>query len=219
MIIDDNMIKQHGLVIAAVYNVISNNPSATQSTIADLCGISVRTVRRALENLQRLGYIKVKSNPPHTNTYVILPASISKIAHGNYGHVLLSGSEYTELVQVYGNEMVETYIRKLDNYIEVHPEKHYSAHHQVISDWITEDRAKQQQKNIPKGAKHWYGGKTYGELIETLPEEKRARYLSVLSKSQLHEVATMPVDDYINAIIEQREYEMYAFRMEIEGDE
>ena len=222
MIVDDNIIKQHGLVVAAVYAVIVATPTIKQAEIARECNISIKTAQRALETLQQVGYIRIKNNKPNSNTYEILyhAKQKTKKVFGAFGHVLLTEQEHLQLLKDFGADLTGDYIKKLDSYMEIHPEKHYKAHQQVLRDWIVEDENKLRAKNAPKGAKHWYGGKTYGELIRSLLDaQKRIEYLSILSDIQQHEVATMPLDDYVNAVKEQREYEMYAFREFLEGEE
>lgn len=222
MIVDDNIIKQHGLVVAAVYAVIVATPTIKQAEIARECNISIKTAQRALETLQQVGYIRIKNNKPNSNTYEILyhAKQKTKKVFGAFGHVLLTEQEHLQLLKDFGADLTGDYIKKLDSYMEIHPEKHYKAHQQVLRDWIVEDENKLRAKNAPKGAKHWYGGKTYGELIRSLLDaQKRIEYLSILTDIQQHEVATMPLDDYVNAVKEQREYEMYAFQEFLEGEE
>lgn len=217
MIVDDNIIKQHGLVVAAVYAVIVATPTIKQAEIARECNISIKTAQRALETLQHVGYIRIKNNKPNSNTYEILyhAKQKTKKVFGAFGHVLLTEQEHLQLLKDFGADLTGDYIKKLDSYMEIHPEKHYKAHQQVLRDWIVEDENKLRAKNAPKGAKYWYGGKTYGELIRSLSDaQKRIEYLSILNDIQQHEVATMPLDDYVNAVKEQREYEMYAFQLE-----
>ena len=64
MIVDDSIIKQHGLVVAAVYAVVVATPTIKQTEIARECNISVKTAQRALETLLRIGYIRIKNNKP-----------------------------------------------------------------------------------------------------------------------------------------------------------
>lgn len=222
MVLDDKIVEQHGLVVAAVYAIITVNPMITHAEIATYCHISVPSVKRALSSLKECGYIKVKNNKPHPNTYEILyhAKQKTKKVFGAFGHVLLTEQEHLQLLKDFGADLTEDYIKKLDSYMEIHPEKHYKAHQQVLRDWIVDDENKLRAKNAPKGAKHWYGGKTYGELIRSLSDaQKRIEYLSILNDIQQHEVATMPLDDYVNAVKEQREYEMYAFQEFLEGEE
>ena len=170
MIVDDNIIKQHGLVVAAVYAVIVATPTIKQAEIARECNISIKTAQRALETLQQVGYIRIKNNKPNSNTYEILyhAKQKTKKVFGAFGHVLLTEQEHLQLLKDFGADLTGDYIKKLDSYMEIHPEKHYKAHQQVLRDWIVEDENKLRAKNAPKGAKHWYGGKTYGELIRSL---------------------------------------------------
>ena len=105
MIVDDSIIKQHGLVVAAVYAVVVATPTIKQTEIARECNISVKTAQRALETLQQLGYIRIKNNKPNPNTYGILyhpntpSSSKAKKAFGEFGHVLLSEHEYQKLIK------------------------------------------------------------------------------------------------------------------------
>ncbi len=75
MIVDDSIIKQHGLVVAAVYAVVVATPTIKQTEIARECNISVKTAQRALETLQQIGYIRIMNNKPNSNTYEVLNRS------------------------------------------------------------------------------------------------------------------------------------------------
>lgn len=211
MIVDDNIIKQHGLVVAAVYAVIVATPTIKQAEIARECNISIKTAQRALETLQQVGYIRIKNNKPNSNIYEILDVKKRKEVYGAFGHVQLSTSEYQGLMQDYGETTVTKYIKRLDDYLEIHPEKHYSAHHQVLRNWIEDGIENEKQKTkrssaIPRGAKYWYGGKTYGELIADLPNHEQKEYLSFLKESDLHQVATEPLENFLQTIKEKNEY-------------
>lgn len=203
MILDDEIIKKHGVMFAAIYAVISSNPSITQSEIATLCHTSLRTVQRTIEELQRLNYIKVKNNKPKPNTYENMyhshPTPTKKKPFGEFGHVLLSEYEYQKLIKDVNNDkaLIDEYIKRLDEYMEIHPEKHYAAHQKVISNWIANDKENQRKKlKPPKGSKYWCDGKTYGELInEVTDETKKQYYLKMIVGEQRNELAIMPLEE------------------------
>ena len=64
-----------------------------------------------------------------------------KNPHGEFLHVLLTDSEYSKLVERFGEERAEEYIRKLDRYIETYPTKgnKYQSHYATILTWIDKD--------------------------------------------------------------------------------
>lgn len=203
MMIDDEILKKHGLVIAAVYATIITNPTITHNEIAKCCCISVKSVKRALAELQQLHYIEIKVNKPKPNTYENILHSHStptrKKPFGEFGHVLLSEYEYQKLIKDVNNDkaLIDEYIKRVDEYMEIHPEKHYAAHQKVISNWIADDKENQRKKlKPPKGAKYWYDGKTYGDLInEVTDETKKQYYLKMIVGEQRNEIATMPLEE------------------------
>jgi len=211
MTIDDNLLKELGAVDTVVYTLIANNPHITQKELARSCKLSTRTVINVLQRLEDKHYIRIKNNKPNSNTYEILDVKKRKEVYGAFGHVQLSTTEYQGLMQDYGETTVTKYIKRLDDYLEIHPEKHYSAHHQVLRNWIEDGIEKEKQKTkrssaIPRGAKYWYGGKTYGELIADLPNHEQKEYLSFLKESDLHQVATEPLENFLQTIKEKNEY-------------
>ena len=221
MILDDDIIKKHGVMFAAIYAVVSANPNITQAEITTLCHTSLRTVQRTLDELQQLHYIEIKVNKPKPNTYENIlyshPTPTRKKPFGEFGHVLLSEYEYQNLIKDFNGDtaLVNEYITKLDDYMEIHPEKHYAAHQRVLHNWITNDRTNQRKKiRPPKNAKYGYDGKTYGDLIsEVTDETKKQYYLKMIVGEELNRVATMPLDEVARA----NEY-LY-FVNDFEGDE
>lgn len=203
MILDDDIIKKHGVMFAAIYAVVSTNPNITQAEIATLCHTSLRTVQRTLDELQQLHYIEIKVNKPKPNTYENIlhshPTPTRKKPFGEFGHVLLSEYEYQKLIKDVNNDkaLIDEYIKKLDEYMEIHPEKHYAAHQKVISNWIADDKENQRKKlKPPKGAKYWYDGKTYGDLINAVTDETQKQYyLKMIVGEQRNEIATMPLEE------------------------
>lgn len=176
MVIEDKIVEQHGLVVAAVYAIITANPMITHAEIATYCHISVSSVKRALEELQRLNYIKVKNNKPQPNTYEILysprinRSPEKSKGRGIFGMVKLSDNDYAMLLNDYPKSVVEYYIQRLDSYLKNNPKKSYESHSATIVSWIIEDDTKRQNT------------KNYKSLSQIKKEEERAdRYLSLVN--------------------------------------
>lgn len=160
MLIDDSIIKQHGLVVAAVYAVIVATPTIKQSEIAEECNVSIKTVQRALDTLLRVGYIRIKNNKPYSNTYEVLHQNQKKEQvklYGMFRHVKLTDKEYQLLVRSVsergGNESeLKIEITRLDAYMEQHKREpkwvsiiNYESHCATLYRWYTDDHPEQPQ--------------------------------------------------------------------------
>lgn len=62
----------------------------------------------------------------------------SKKKYGEYSHVLLTDKEINKLEEEYNKELISSYIKKLDEYIEVKGAK-YKNHNLVIRNWLGKD--------------------------------------------------------------------------------
>lgn len=172
MVLDDKIVEQHGLVVAAVYAIITVNPMITHAEIATYCHISVPSVKRALSVLKCGGYIKVKNNKPHPNTYEILRTKSPEESKGRgiFGLVKLSDNDYAMLLNDYPKSVVEDYIQRLDSYLKNNPQKNYTSHSATIVSWIVEDDSKRRNT------------KNYRSLSQIKEDEERANeYLSLLN--------------------------------------
>lgn len=162
MILDDDIIKKHGLVIAAVYATIISHPTITHSEIAKCCCISVKSVKRALKELQQLHYITISVNKPHPNTYEVLHRSEKREQvklYGIFKHVKLTDKEYQLLVKSItdrgGNESeLKQEITRLDTFMEQHKQEpkgrsmlNFATHCATLYRWYTDDHPEQPQVN------------------------------------------------------------------------
>lgn len=162
MIVDDKIIKQHGLVVAAVYAVIVATPTIKQAEIARECNISIKTAQRALETLQRIGYIHIKINKPRLNTYEVLTRSEERDQVNLYGifrNVKLTDKEYQLLVKSItergGNESeLKQEITRLDAFMEQRKKEpkvksmlSFESHCATLYRWYTDDHPEQPQVN------------------------------------------------------------------------
>lgn len=145
MMIDDEILKKHGLVIAAVYATIITNPTITHNEIAKCCCISVKSVKRALAELQQLHYIEIKVNKPHPNTYEVLhkPTNTESIlTFGEFGFVHLTESELKKLQKTYPKIVIDDYIQRIDTFMcnnKSHKLHTYHTHYATIKLWIDGD--------------------------------------------------------------------------------
>ena len=170
MVLDDKIVDQHGLVVAAVYAIITVNPMITHAEIATYCHVSVPSVKRALSVLKQCGYIKVKNNKPNPNTYEILRTKSLEESKGRgiFGMVKLSDNDYAMLLNDYPKSVVDVYIQRLDSYLKNNPQKNYTSHSATIVSWIIDDDAKRRNT------------KNYRSLSQIKEEEERANeYLSL----------------------------------------
>lgn len=172
MVLDDKIVEQHGLVVAAVYAIITVNPMITHAEIATYCHISVPSVKRALSVLKQCGYIKVKNNKPNPNTYEILRTKSPEESKGRgiFGMVKLSDNDYAMLLNDYPKSVIELYIQRLDSYLKNNPQKNYTSHSATIVSWIVEDDSKRRNT------------KNYRSLSQIKDDEERANsYLSLVN--------------------------------------
>lgn len=160
MIVDDSIIKQHGLVVAAVYAVVVATPTIKQTEIARECNISVKTAQRALETLLRIGYIRIKNNKPNPNTYEVLNRSEKREQvklYGIFKHVKLTDKEYQLLVKSItergGNESeLKQEITRLDAFMEQRKQEpkvrsmiNFDSHCATLYRWYTDDHPERPQ--------------------------------------------------------------------------
>lgn len=61
--------------------------------------------------------------------------------YGEYGHVLLTEEQHTNLIKDYGTDLVASYIRKIDEYIQMKG-KGYKDYNLAIRNWIRNDNHK-----------------------------------------------------------------------------
>lgn len=119
-------------------------------------------------------------------------AKPSKKKYGEHGRVRLTDEEYSSLITDFGQETVAKYIQIVDDYSKEH-NRWYSNNAETIRKWIEEDKSKP-GKGSSGGykagkAKYNFHGKSYRDLIEELPEERRAYYYDKIFPRQLDEVA------------------------------
>lgn len=165
MILDDDIIKKHGVMFAAIYAVVSNNPNITQAEIAALCHTSLRTVQRTLDELHQLHYIEIKMNKPNPNTYQIMERTTSPttMTYGEFGLVHLTGPEFKKLQEKYPKIVIEHYIQKVDTYMYNNKSNKintYPTHYATIKMWIDDDVRRN-------------GGYTVNKKTKTLEEIKQ----------------------------------------------
>lgn len=144
MTLDDTIVKDYGLVVAAVYTMVATNPTITENEIATYCCISVSSVKRSLKKLQQLGYIEIKVNKPNPNTYKVLrtTASPTTMTYGEFGHVRVTETEFKKLQEKYPKTVIDDYIQRLDTYLHnnrTHKINGYSTHYATIKLWIDGD--------------------------------------------------------------------------------
>ncbi|MDE6501042.1 MAG: hypothetical protein K2L10_03055 [Ruminococcus sp.] len=65
---------------------------------------------------------------------------------GEYGHVRLTDEEYQRLCDDYGQETVDTYIAKCDEYCEIKP-KTYGNYNLAIRNWLNRDNIRKRGDN------------------------------------------------------------------------
>lgn len=74
------------------------------------------------------------------------PPSPTKHKRGEYSHVLLSDVEYSALLSDFGEKLTAEYIKRLDEYLEIHRDKHYSNHNLVIRKWLAKEGVKKKSE-------------------------------------------------------------------------
>ncbi|MDE6087468.1 MAG: hypothetical protein K2G25_03695 [Oscillospiraceae bacterium] len=125
-----------------------------------------------------------------------------KKKYGKYNRVRLTDEEYNSLVNDFGQEIVEAYIQRADDYSKEH-KRYYNNNAETIRKWIEQDRNKPgsaaNHKYSIKHAKYNFHDKTYRDLIEELPEEKRAYYYQKVFPKQLDKIAKLSLDDLVDS--------------------
>lgn len=164
--VPQNLVREYGFTVAGVYAVLLNKCkppvyeiTTTRSELAEICNLSIISVRRTLDILINIKLIERVTRVGKANTYRIVPIinarihqqkapasetseqSEKKQAYGRYQHVLLAASQYSELVETYGEEKTKNYIQRVDEYCQQH-DKHYSDCVVTIKKWIEEDKEK-----------------------------------------------------------------------------
>lgn len=153
IILPIDLLAEHGLIVAGVYSVLLSSCNdnydvcITRQTIADKCKISVTSVKRAFTVLESIGIIKRICQKPKPNRYKIIPIlsnnalqTNSEIAeYRKYKKVKLTEKQYESLIQDYGKDLVEVYIKKIDLHCQS-TGKSYQDYAATIAKWIENDK-------------------------------------------------------------------------------
>lgn len=116
-----------------------------------------------------------KTNPIRNNNIKEIPISkeITKSIYGEFSHVLLSDAEYEKLTSKLGESDRDSYIDRLDRYIENYPSKgkKYHSHYSTILNWYDRDKKKESQ---PQPIRPKYGV-DMDEFNRLIQDEARRR--------------------------------------------
>lgn len=70
----------------------------------------------------------------------------SRLKHGEFGHVLLTANEHKKLVNKFGRNLVNEYIRKIDEWVQL-TGKTYLDYYLAVVNWIKQDNADSAHNN------------------------------------------------------------------------
>lgn len=70
--------------------------------------------------------------------------------HGEYGHVRLTDEQHKKLIDEYGQQTVDTYIRKIDEYCQLKG-KSYKDYNLAIRNWISRDNQEKPSGDVSSG--------------------------------------------------------------------
>ena len=70
--------------------------------------------------------------------------------HGEYGHVRLTDEQHKKLIGEYGQQTVDTYIRKIDEYCQLKG-KLYKDYNLAIRNWISRDNQEKPSGDVSSG--------------------------------------------------------------------
>ncbi|MCC8069551.1 MAG: helix-turn-helix domain-containing protein [Ruminococcus sp.] len=62
-----------------------------------------------------------------------------KHKHGEYNHVLLTDKQYNSLVEKYGSNIIDDYIKKIDEWIQLKGKSPYKDFNLAIQNWLKKD--------------------------------------------------------------------------------
>lgn len=159
----NELASEHGYTVAGIYARLLNecNPPNYEilmsiPTLSKKFGISGRNLIRTIKKLEELHIVERITKDGGINRYKIVPIVNARLHHqpapasetpeqseryGRYQHVLLSASQYSELVEAYGESKINTYIQRADDYCQ-QTGKTYQDYAVTIRTWIEQDKEK-----------------------------------------------------------------------------
>lgn len=166
----------------AGHNMLETNANNDyyMNRVPEMTGTETDSARRTRKHRQRKELPKKTS---HCNTDVTscdtekrreeIEKSREEVKHLDY--VLLKPSEYESLIEKYGKSLLDTYILKLDTYLENTPKKRegknrYRSHYKTLLTWMADEKQQVEKKQchgiiVHPGGRCKICNKTYEEIL------------------------------------------------------
>ena len=107
-----------------------------------------------MDTQDRIGKDSIASVEASPTTELTTPTNTKqkevKHKHGEYLHVLLTDKQYTSLIEKYGQTIIDGYIQKIDEWIQLKGKSPYKDFNLAIQNWLKKDNVQPMIANNQK---------------------------------------------------------------------